>query len=85
MIDIVTKGGTNAFHGSVFDRIRNEAFNANSFGNNQQGIAKAPFKVNTFGGSFGGPIKKDKAFFFANYQGLIHNTAADWLETGPDP
>ena len=84
VVDIITKSGTNAFHGSVFGRWRNDALNANSFGNNQLGIKKAPFKVGVFGGTFGGPIEKNKLFFFASYQGLMHNTGADWLLTVPD-
>jgi hypothetical protein len=85
VVDIITKGGTNRYHGSVFGRVRNEALNANSFANNQLGITKAPFKVGVFGGTMGGPIKKDKLFFFASYQGLVHHTGADWLETVPTP
>jgi len=82
-VAIVTKGGTNNFHGVVFGRLRNEALNANSFANDVQGdsqagynykpIPKAAFKVIYYGGAIGGPIKKDKAFFFASWQGMAHN------------
>ena len=58
-----TKGGSNDYHGSAFYRIRNEAFNANSFPNNANKIDRAPFKSNTFGGTVGGRIIRDKAFF----------------------
>jgi trimeric autotransporter adhesin len=82
-VAIVTKSGADHYHGSVFGRWRNDAFNANSFANNQQGIAKVPFKVGYFGGTIGGPIKKDKAFFFVSYQGLAHNTARQDLLNVP--
>jgi hypothetical protein len=84
-VAIVTKSGTNQFHGSAYDRLRNEALNANTFSNNTLGIARPPFKVNYFGGTFGGPIKKDKLFFFASYEGLLHHAAAQWLVTVPTP
>src|SRR6185436_653926 len=68
-----TKGGTNAFHGTLFEYFRNEALNANDFFYNRNRLATAPKKQilrqNQFGGSFGGPIKKDKLFFFGSYQG----------------
>jgi outer membrane receptor protein involved in Fe transport len=66
----VSKGGTNQFHGDVFEYIRNSAFDANTFFNNQNDIPKAPLRKNQFGGAFGGPIKKDKSFFYAVYEGV---------------
>jgi outer membrane receptor protein involved in Fe transport len=66
----VSKGGTNQFHGDVFEYIRNNAFDANTFFNNQNDIPKAPLRKNQFGGAFGGPIKKDKSFFYAVYEGV---------------
>jgi Carboxypeptidase regulatory-like domain/TonB dependent receptor/TonB-dependent Receptor Plug Domain len=66
----VSKGGTNQFHGDVFEYIRNDAFDANTFFNNQNDTPKAPLRKNQFGGAFGGPIKKDKAFFYAVYEGI---------------
>ena len=67
---IVSKGGTNQFHGTAFEFLRNSQFDANDFFLNSQGIDRPGFKRNNFGGSFGGPIKKDKDFFFATYEGL---------------
>jgi hypothetical protein len=64
-INIVTKSGTNHFHGDVFEYVENDALNARPF----FATSKTPFKRNQFGGSFGGPIKRDKLFFFADYQG----------------
>ena len=83
VITVTTKSGTNAYHGSAFDRVRNEAFNANSFANNARGIAIPDFKVNSFGATLGGPLRKDKAFFFVSYEGLRHNRSVDYLRTVP--
>jgi outer membrane receptor protein involved in Fe transport len=66
----VSKGGTNQWHGDVFEYLRNDAFDANTFFNNQAGAPKAPLRKNQFGGAFGGPIKKDKTFFYAVYEGI---------------
>lgn len=62
------KRGTNQFHGNAFWQTQNSAFNANTFVNNFQGIPKSPFHVSDFGGSIGGPIWKNKIFFFGNYE-----------------
>jgi hypothetical protein len=65
-INVVTKSGTNQFHGAVFDFLRNTDFDAANF---FAGGTRGDFKQNQFGGTIGGPIKKDKIFFFADYQG----------------
>jgi hypothetical protein len=64
VINLVTKGGNNAFHGAVFEFLRNDALNATSFFLNQAGQEKAPLRYNNFGGNFSGPIIKEKLFFF---------------------
>jgi hypothetical protein len=69
----VSKGGTNQWHGDVFEYLRNNAFDANTFFNNQADVPKAPLQKNQFGGAFGGPIKKDKTFFYAVYEGIRLN------------
>jgi len=69
----VSKSGTNQFHGDVFEYLRNDPFDANTFFNNQAGVPKAPLRKNQFGGAFGGPIKKDKTFFYAVYEGVRFN------------
>jgi hypothetical protein len=69
---IVSKSGSNQFHGSLFEFVRNSAFDARNFfanGSGSGGIVP-PFHRNEFGGTFGGPIKKDKTFFFVQYAGL---------------
>ncbi len=67
--NLVTKSGTNSFHGSLWEYFRNDALDANEFFLNQAAAAKPPLRFNQFGGTFGGPIIKDKLFFFASYQG----------------
>ena len=69
IISAVTKSGTNAWHGSAFEFLRNDALNANTFINNAEGLPRDVLKRNQYGGTFGGPIKKDKFFFFVGYQG----------------
>ena len=74
--NLVSKAGTNAFHGSVFEFIRNDALDANNFFNNQAGVKKQEIRFNQFGGTLGGPLIKDKLFFFAAYQGDRFITAS---------
>ena len=83
VVIFTTKGGSNDFHGTGFWRIRNEALNANSFSNNANGITRGPFKSHTYGGTLGGRIIRDKAFFFASYEGLKFNRNYDFLKTVP--
>ncbi len=68
IITEVTKSGTNAFHGSAYDFIRNTAFDANNFFSNLNGDPRQTLHRNQYGGTVGGPIKKDKLFFFVAYQ-----------------
>ncbi len=69
VISVVTKSGTNNWHGSGFEFLRNNALNANSYFNKREGLDREVLKRNQFGGTIGGPIKKNKAFFFFGYQG----------------
>ena len=69
IISAVTKSGTNAFHGSVFEFLRNDNFDATNFFDNKFGNKKSEFKRNQFGGAVGGPIIRDRTFFFASYEG----------------
>jgi hypothetical protein len=68
-ISLVTKSGTNDWHGSAHEYNRNTLFAANDFFNNKNGVNRPPLNRNQFGGSVGGPILKDKLFFFFNYEG----------------
>jgi hypothetical protein len=67
---VQTKSGTNDYHGSAYEFLRNDKLDANTFFNNRQGIARPGFRRNEFGATTGGPIRKDKTFFFADYQGI---------------
>lgn len=67
-VNLVTKSGTNEFHGSAFEFFRNSALDARR---PFDGANPPPFRLNQFGGNLGGPIQKDKTFFFANYEGLL--------------
>jgi trimeric autotransporter adhesin len=83
VISLTTKSGTNEIHGSAVYRARNEAFNANTFENNNRGFRRNPFKVHSYSATLGGPIVKNKLFFFASYEGLTHGRAVDFLRTVP--
>ncbi len=78
---ITTKAGTNAFHGSLFENYRTSGFNAADHFTEPKGI---PSNIwNQFGGSVGGPVIKDKLFFFGDYQGMRNNLHASGNETVP--
>lgn len=66
VVNIITRSGANNWHGGVFEFLRNDALNAHNY---FEIIGKAPYKLNQFGGTFGGPIRKDKTFFFVSYEG----------------
>ncbi len=68
-VELVTKSGTNALRGTIYEFLRNTAFDSNSYFNERQGIPKEVLRRNQFGLSLGGPIRRDKAFFFVNYEG----------------
>lgn len=69
-IELVSRGGTNKFHGNAFEYLRNTQLNANRFFSNASGLTRPKFIQNIFGGSFGGPVIREKTFFHVNYQGL---------------
>ena len=69
VVNVITKSGTNKFHGTAFEFFRDKGLNANSWENNRIGVAKRNYHYNQFGGNIGGPIKKDKVFFFFDYDG----------------
>src|SRR6185295_4631588 len=68
IINLTTKSGTNAFHGTAYEYLRNKVLNANDYFSNQAGLARVPLIQNQFGGTIGGPIWKDKTFFFFGYE-----------------
>ena len=69
-INLVTKSGTNNWHGNLREYNRNTLFAANDWFNNRDGVARPALIRNQFGGNLGGPVKKDKIFFFFDYEGL---------------
>lgn len=85
IVTLITKGGTNTFHGEAYDYLQNSALNANSWANNKNGAARGQFKRNQFGGNFGGPmLKRANLFFFGGYEGLRQpNTESSGLITVP--
>jgi hypothetical protein len=73
VVNVVIKSGTNQYHGNVFEDLRNDKLNANNWGSNWHTnpiIPRPPLRWNQFGGTLGGPVFKNKLFFFADYQGL---------------
>jgi len=74
VINMITKSGTNQFHGAAFEFYRDKGMNANTFTNNRIGAKKSPYHFNQVGGSLGGPIRKDKVFFFLNYDQQLNNS-----------
>ncbi len=70
IVNMITRSGSNQFHGSVYDYLQNSVLNANDFFANMSGQPMPPTKKNNFGGTIGGPIQKNKTFFFFDYQGL---------------
>src|SRR3954469_11044347 len=69
VVNVVTKSGTNNFHGNVYEFFRNKVLNANAYCFSADGCPKPQFNQNQFGGTFGGPIVKDHTFFFTSYEG----------------
>jgi len=70
VVNMTSKSGTNQYHGSAYEFLRNRVLNASTFFNNRSGVAKPAFTQNQYGVNGGGPIVKDKTFFFASYEGF---------------
>ena len=75
-MNIITKGGKNTYHGELFEFFRNDALDANDYFANTLTNPKVPLRMNQFGGNIGGPIVRNKLFFFANYEGIRQRTTA---------
>ena len=69
VVNMITRSGTNSFHGEAYDFIRNTMTDANNWFNNQSGVPIPPVHRHNFGGTFGGPIIKNKTFFFFDWDG----------------
>ena len=85
VINLTSKSGGNQFHGSLYEFVRNKVLNANNYFSNATGTPRPPFTQNQYGVSVGGPIKKDKLFFFFNYEGFALRQGQTFLETVPTP
>jgi hypothetical protein len=85
IITVAIKSGTNAFHGSAFEYLRNDDTDANNFFSNKAGLARPPLKQNQFGGTVGGPVIKNRLFFFTSYQGTLTNSTTTFTSSVPTP
>jgi outer membrane receptor protein involved in Fe transport len=83
-ISIVTRSGVNQFHGTAFNYLRNDLFDANDWFADYARLAKPKERQNDFGGTFGGPIVRDRTFFFFSYEGLRLRLPQVALDTVPD-
>lgn len=70
VVNVTTQSGGNEFHGSAYEFLRNSDLDANNFFNNANGVPRTPARNNFFGGTLGGPLKKDRTFFFVSFEGL---------------
>lgn len=84
-INVVTKSGSNAVHGSLFEFLRNDKLDSRNFFDRVApgGLSKLPLRMNQFGGSVGGPIVKDKVFFFGSYEGYRLRNGVNLIESAP--
>ena len=85
IINLTSKAGTNAFHGALYEFLRNRSLNAGTFFGNATGAGRPKFNQNQFGANIGGPVKKDKTFFFFGYEGFRQVQGSILLNTVPTP
>ena len=90
VIDVTTKGGTNEFHGNAYEFVRNSVFDANDWFNKRAGNPRAPFRMNQFGGTIGGPLGipklyngRNRTYFFGSYQGTRRLKGSTFIGTVP--
>src|SRR5206468_2951136 len=83
VVNMASRSGTNSFRGSVFEYHRNKALNSNTFFGQRAGLDKPPFVQNNFGGSLGGPVFKNKLFFFSSYEGYRNREGVLFRRTVP--
>jgi hypothetical protein len=81
-VSVASPSGTNSFHGNVFEFLRNDVFDSRS---PFDGASPGPFRLNQFGAALGGPIAKDKTFFFANYEGIRQTLGQTQIGLVPSP
>jgi len=85
VISAITRSGTNQYHGNVYEFLRNSSLDAANFFDNAANLVIPPFRRNQFGGSFGGPIQKDKTFIFGDYEGLREQLGLSEFDQVPSP
>lgn len=86
VVNMITRGGSNEFHGALFEFLRNNNLDANSWSNNRAGLPRVLFQRNQFGGTLSGPIAKSKRlFFFGAYEGLRQGSPGTNISTVPTP
>jgi outer membrane receptor protein involved in Fe transport len=83
VINLQSKSGTNNWHGSLFEFLRNDKLDAADFFANSTGLPKNPLRYNQFGGSLGGPIRRNKTFLFVDYQGTVTHNASPMVASVP--
>jgi hypothetical protein len=83
VLNATLKSGTNAFHGAAWEFLRNDKFDAANYYENAGGVRKGEFRQNQFGATFGGPIRRDKTFFFMDYEGTRIRQANPYVSTVP--
>jgi len=84
-VNVVTKSGTNEIHGNLYEFLRNDKLNANNFFSNKAGAKRPVFRFNQFGLTAGGPIVRNKLFWFFNFEGLRQRTPRQYRFTTPTP
>src|SRR5262245_36822318 len=82
-VNVVTKSGSNVFRGSLFEYYRNDRFDAPNFFDTRAGLPKSTLDQHQFGGSFGGPIVKDRVFFYGSYEGYQLDAGVNFVEGVP--
>lgn len=85
VLNVTTKSGTNELHGTAYHFFRNDKLDANSFFNNRSNLARPPLRQNQYGGNLGGPIKRERLFFFFNYEGATVRRASQIVGNVPTP
>jgi hypothetical protein len=85
VVNMATKSGTNEIHGSAYEYLRNKVLNANDFFNNRSGVARNAFTQNQYGVTTGGPVVRDKAFFFFSWENFALRNGKPNLTTVPTP
>jgi hypothetical protein len=84
-VSVITKSGSNGFRGSAFEYVRSDTLDAPNYFDTAAGLPKSKLKQNQFGGSFGGPILRDRAFFFGSYEGYRLDAGLNFVEAVPSP